>query len=381
MPQEVEPGNLAPPPFGGQDVAVQFQNSTLRQTFHMSIGAEKIRVRLSNTFGQTDLPITAASISLPADGNAGVGQIDVSTTKQLRFNGSASITIPPGEIVYSDAINFKVSPLSNVALSIFTEQGQSGNKITGHPGSRTTSWMQTGNHVNAASVSEASTKHWYFATGVDVWAPKDYFSVVLLGDSITDGRGSDDDGNNRWSDFLAAHLQDSGMSHIAVNNQAAGGNAVLQGGLGPPLIQRYHRDALQQPGAKYILIFEGVNDIGPSNTDDTTQHQLTDRLIGAYSEIVAECKKRGLRTIGATITPFSGNQYGHPKREATRLEVNEWILNNGTFDYTVDFASLIGDGDTLLPEFDSGDHLHPNVAAYREMGTKFPINIFEYESA
>jgi hypothetical protein len=182
---------------GGADAAAQFENTTLRQTFHMSIGAEKIRIRFSNIFGKTDLPITAASIALPVGGKAGVGQIDTKTTKQLKFNGKKSVSVPAGEIVYSDPIDFKLKPLSNLALSVYTEKGQLGNKITGHPGSRTTSWMQKGNYVNAASVSEGSTKHWYFANGVDSWAPKDHFAVVLLGDSITDGRGSTDDTNDR----------------------------------------------------------------------------------------------------------------------------------------------------------------------------------------
>ncbi|KAM0548841.1 hypothetical protein ACHAPJ_009697 [Fusarium lateritium] len=163
----------------------------------MSIGAETIRVRISNTFGQTDLPITAASVAQPAQGSAGTGQIKTATSRQLRFNGSTSVILPPGTTAYSDPINIKISPLSNIALSLYTEQGQLGSKITGHPGSRTTSWMQIGEHVNATSISEASTRHWYFATGVDALVPKDHFSVVLLGDSITDGRGSDDDSNNR----------------------------------------------------------------------------------------------------------------------------------------------------------------------------------------
>ncbi|KAF4948794.1 hypothetical protein FSARC_13645 [Fusarium sarcochroum] len=350
MPQEVELGNLAPPPFGGENAMSQFENSTLRQTFQMSIGAETIRIRISNTFGQTDLPITAASVAYPAQGSAGVGQIETATSRQLRFNGSASVIVPPGEIAYSDPIDIMVSPLSNIALSLYTERGQLGSKITGHPGSRTTSWMQTGEHVNASSISETSTLHWYFATGIDVLAPTDHFSVVLLGDSITDGRGSDDDGNTRWSDFLAANLQNSGMLHVAVNNQAAGGNAVLKGGLGPPLLQRFRRDALQQAGVRYVLVFEGVNDIGASSPEDLTQKQLKDSLIRAYSDIVAECKSRRLVAIGATITPFSGNQYGHPRREITRLQINKWILNSGTFDYTVDFSSIIGDGDKLLQE-------------------------------
>ncbi|KLO83363.1 Uncharacterized protein LW93_15033 [Fusarium fujikuroi] len=377
MPQEVEPANLAPAPFGGADAAAQFENTTLRQTFHMSIGAEKIRIRFSNIFGKTDLPITAASIALPAGGKAGVGQIDTKTTKQLKFNGKKSVSVPAGEIVYSDPIDFKLKPLSNLALSVYTEKGQLGNKITGHPGSRTTSWMQKGNHVNAASVSEGSTKHWYFANGVDSWAPKDHFAVVLLGDSITDGRGSTDDTNDRWSDALAAHLQESGMSNVAVNNMAAGGNAILSGGLGPILLQRYKRDALEQPGAKFVVVFEGVNDIGPSAADDATQKRIKDGLIAAYIQIAKDIKKAGMTTIGATITQMLGNQYYAPEREVTRVAINDWILGNGTYDHTVDFASLIGSGDKLLPQYDSGDGLHPNPAAYKLMGTKFPIKVFK----
>jgi lysophospholipase L1-like esterase len=180
-----------------------------------------------------------------------------------------------------------------------------------------------------------------------------------------------------WSDALAAHLQASGLSNVAVNNMAAGGNAILQGGLGPPLLQRYKRDALEQPGAKFVMIFEGVNDIGPSSPDDATQKKIKDGLIAAYSQIVKDSKQKGMTTIGATITQMLGNQYYDPKREVTRVEINEWILNNSTFDHTVDFASLIGNGDKLLPQFDSGDGLHPNPAAYKLMGTKFPINIFK----
>ncbi|KAF5707743.1 transcription factor SEF1 [Fusarium mundagurra] len=377
MPQEVEPANLAPAPFGGADAAAQFANTTLRQTFHMSIGADKIRIRFSNIFGKTELPITAASIALPVGGKAGVGQIDTKTTKQLKFKGEKSVSVPAGEIVYSDPIDFKLKPLSNLALSVYTEKGQLGNKITGHPGSRTTSWMQKGNHVNGASVSEGSTKHWYFANGVDSWAPKDHFAVVLLGDSITDGRGSTDDTNDRWSDALAAHLQESGMTNVAVNNMAAGGNAILSGGLGPILLQRYKRDALEQPGAKFVVVFEGVNDIGPSATDEATQKRIKEGLIAAYIQIAKDIKKAGMATIGATITQMLGNQYHSPEREVTRVAINDWILKNGTFDHTVDFASLIGSGDKLLPQYDSGDGLHPNPAAYKLMGTKFPIKVFK----
>ncbi|OJJ56363.1 hypothetical protein ASPSYDRAFT_47655 [Aspergillus sydowii CBS 593.65] len=375
--QEVEVANLAPAPFGGENVASQFENATLRQTFRVTIGAERIRFQFSNLFGQTDLPITAGSVALPVNGSAGVAGIDTATIKNLSFNGSASVTIPPGGIIYSDPVDFHVSPLSNIALTIYSQAGQAGDKITGHPGSRTTSWMEAGDKVVASSITgTTSVEHWYFASAIEAWAPKSNSGLVILGDSITDGRGSDDNQNNRWPDALVERMYSNNLANIAITNQAAGGNAVLEGGLGPPLLDRYRRDALGQKGVEYVMIFEGVNDIGASDTDDQTQEALSTNLISAYEQIVADCRDAGLVTIGATITPFAGSQYGDPARERTRVRVNEWILTAGLFDYVVDFASFIGDGDSLKPEFDSGDHLHPNVADYKELARRFDVDIF-----
>lgn len=167
------------------------------------------------------------------------------------------------------------------------------------------------------------------------------------------------------------------MENIAVANQGAGGNAVLMGGLGPPLVTRYKRDGIAQQGAKYVLVFEGVNDIGISAADPGTQQRIGDELIDAYKKIVKDCKKAKLVTIGATITPFggSGQPYSNPVREQTRQRVNKWILESGTFDRTVDLAAFVSEGDRLRPRFDSGDHLHPNVAGYQELANKFPLEV------
>ncbi|OHF01603.1 hypothetical protein CORC01_03093 [Colletotrichum orchidophilum] len=377
MPQDVGQSNLPPSPYNG--ASAEFRNATLRQTFHASIGASRIRVQLTNTFGGSDLPITAASLALPIGGAAGVPGIDTSTLKGLTFSGSSSVTIKQGTVVYSDPIDFNVTPQANIALSLYTQSGQSGTRITGHPGSRTSSWIQSGNRVNASSISGVNTTHWYFASAVEAWAPKNKSALIVLGDSISDGRGSIDNENNRWPDLLLARIRKNGFTNIAIANEAAGGNAVLSGGIGPTLLSRYHRDALGQQGVARVLIFEGVNDIGPSATDAATQQRIGDGLINAYSQIVADCKKAGLATIGATITPFSGTgqSYADPAREQTRLRVNKWILENGTFDQVVDFASFIGEGDQLKPQFDSGDHLHPNVAGYQEIADRFPLDIFQ----
>jgi lysophospholipase L1-like esterase len=177
--------------------------------------------------------------------------------------------------------------------------------------------------------------------------------------------------SERWPDLLLARMQKEGITNVGVNNQAAGGNTVLSGGLGPTLLSRYKRDAIQQQGVKYVMIFEGTNDIGNSGGN------VADQLINAFKQIAADCKKAGFITIGATITPFGGNSYGSGNHDQQRTRVNQWIMAPGNFDHAVDFSSWIGSGANLNAKHDSGDHLHPNVAAYQELADKFPIAIFK----
>ncbi|SPQ21575.1 00621136-af97-4f0b-b8c0-09cb37276600 [Thermothielavioides terrestris] len=391
MPQLVEQSNMPPSPFtGGGGV---FKDATLRQTLHLSVGAERLRIQISNTFGGSDLPITAATIALPTGDKPGSASIDTSTLKPLTFNnGSASITIPRGQVAYTDPIDFSVAAQANIAVTLYSQPGQSGSSITGHPGSRTTSHMQAGNHASAATLSGgSSTKHWYFLSAVEAWSPPTTGALVVLGDSISDGRGSTDDANNRWPDLLLARLQKASssssssgtnLSQIAVVNEAAGGNAVLSGGLGPTLLSRYKRDALQVAGVRWVLVFEGVNDIGGAATDAGTQAGVASRLEQAFAQIARDCKAAGLRTIGATITPFggSGQAYSNPTRQQTREKVNDWILTSGTFDETVDFAAIVADKSVksqLARQYDSGDHLHPNVAGYQAIADGFPLDVFQ----
>jgi lysophospholipase L1-like esterase len=174
-----------------------------------------------------------------------------------------------------------------------------------------------------------------------------------------------------WTDLLLARMQSNGIINVAVDNQAAGGNAVLSGGLGPYLLSRYKRDGLEQQGVKYLMIFEGVNDIGSGGGN------VGDQLISAYKKIIADAKAAGLVTIGATITPFGGNSYSSGAHEQARQKVNQWIMAAGNFDHAVDFASFIGQGANLQSKFDSGDHLHPSVAGYQEIANKFPLDIFQ----
>ncbi|KAI0007577.1 SGNH hydrolase-type esterase domain-containing protein [Xylariaceae sp. FL0662B] len=381
MQQLVEPNNLPPSPFSG---SAAFQDATLRQTLHVSIGAERLRFQISNAFGGSDLPITEVSVALPTGGKAGANDIDTATLKALTFNGSSSVTIPTGEVVYTDPVDFKVEPQSMVTVTLYSQTGQSGSSITGHPGSRTTSWMQQGNHLNASAVTGASTAHWYFLSAVEAWAPQTTSALVILGDSLTDGRGSTDNANNRWPDLLLARMQEESITNIAVCNQAAGGNAVLTGGLGPPLVERYQRDLLATAGVKYALIFEGVNDIGGASTDTATQTRIGSGLTSAFQTIASDAKAAGLTVFGATITPFGGGggqAYSDPARDQTRQTVNEWILGggDGSFGAAVDFALALADpanAANLAAQYDGGDHLHPNVAGYQAIADAFPLDVF-----
>ncbi|KAI8628524.1 SGNH hydrolase-type esterase domain-containing protein [Xylariaceae sp. FL1651] len=381
MSQLVEPSNLPPAPFASSGV---FKDATLRQTLHMSIGAERIRIQISNTFGGSALPITAASLALPTGGQAGVNGIDTTTLRGLTFNGSSSVNIPQGQVVYTDPIDFKISPQSMITVTLYSQAGQSGTSITGHPGSRTTSWMQQGNHLNASTVTGASVAHWYFLTAVEAWAPLSTSALVILGDSITDGRGSTDNQNNRWPDLLLARMQKENITNIAVVNQAAGGNAVLSGGLGPPLMQRYKRDLLATAGVKYGLIFEGVNDIGVASTDSGTLSRIGSSLESSFKTIATDAKAAGITMFGATITPFSGSgqAYSNPARDSERQTVNKWILGGGDGSYaaSIDFAKILAnpsDPADLASQYDSGDHLHPNPVGYQAIADQFPLTIFK----
>ncbi|KIK68002.1 hypothetical protein GYMLUDRAFT_190935 [Collybiopsis luxurians FD-317 M1] len=389
MPQLTESTNLPNPPFNGSTAV--FVNSTIRQTLHMSIGGDKIRVRFSNNFGVNNLNITAATVALPVDGQPGASAIDTSTLKTLTFSGSKSFSIPNGALVVSDPVDFPIRPQSTLAITIYLRDGQDGFSITSHPGSRTTTWMSFGNLVSSPNITSASTtsvEHWYFVSAVETWSTSSFdSSFVIVGDSITDGRGSDDNKNNRWPDLLLARMQQNpATSPIAVNNQAAGGNRILADGLGPNALGRIDRDVLAQSGVKYGMIFEGVNDIGVADPSEESQAFIGDQLILAYKQIVARVHTFGIPMFAATITPFGSppnttiQPYSNPIREATRQRINAYIRTPGSFDHVIDFDKILADPvipSQLNPEFNSGDYLHPNVAGYQAIADSFPLEIFE----
>ncbi|KAJ6487839.1 SGNH hydrolase [Mycena sanguinolenta] len=389
MPQLTEYTNLPPPPFNGTTGV--FFNSTIRQTLHMTLAGDDIRVRFSNAFGINDLEITAATVALPVGGVSGASEIIPSSLKTLTFSGSPNFIVPNGAQVVSDPITFPIKSQQTITVTIYLAHGQDAFNNTSHPGSRATTWISFGNAVAAQNITDPSTislQHWYFVSAVETFTTPSASAFVIVGDSITDGRGSDTDENDRWPDLLLARMQKNpATTQISVNNQAAGGNRILADGLGPNVLGRIDRDVLAQTGVKYAMIFEGVNDIGVENATVEAQKIIGERVIAAYKQIVTRVHAAGIPMFAATITPFGAppndssiQPYSSPIREVTRQTVNNFIRTSGVFDAVIDFDKVVADPNIpsqLAPQFDSGDFLHPNVAGYTAMAAVFPLSLFQ----
>ena len=356
--------------------------STLRQFVHTTLAGQHLRVRFSNAYGTNAVVIQSAHIALAAEtGSAANGVINPATDTTLTFHGGPSITIPPGEVVWSDPCDFNLPALTNLAISIYYGYVSPNivyvGTITGHPGSRTTSYIQTGNVVSAASMpSAATTQHWYTITGVDVLAIPSCLALITLGDSITDGRGSDTDGNDRWPDDLAARLNaNPSTTNVAALNQGIGGGGVFSG-LGPAGLNRFDRDVINQSGARWLIVFIGVNDIG----GDTTGTIATN-LIAAYTQWANKAHAHNMLAYSATITPFGGNSYYTPAHEAARQTVNAWFRTNNIYDGLIDFDAVVRDPVTLTnlqAAYNSGDGLHLNPLGYQVMASNIDLSLFTH---
>jgi len=359
------------------------RDSTVRQLFHLSVGGPTIRVHVSNAFGTEALHFTSVHIARPLSPSSSA--IDPISDKALRFAGSADVSVPPGAEFISDPIDYQVAPLLNLAVTFHLDAPPSGQ--TGHPGSRATSWYVHGDAVSAASlVDPRHVDHWYQVSAIDVLAPAAAASVVALGDSITNGHGATTNGNDRWTDVLAARLQSAAETrNVGVSNQGIGGNHLLTDGLGPNALSRFDRDVLAPAGVRWLIVFEGVNDLGGlarnGEVTPAEHNALVARVLAAYQQIISRAHAHGIRVMGATITPYVGSEYYHPGplSEADRQAVNTWIRAAGNFDAVVDFDAVVRDSqspDHLLPAYDCGDHLHPSPAGYRAMGEAVPLSWF-----
>jgi len=362
-PQLTEPSDHPPPP--------GLTDSTLRQVVRTSIGGNCLRLRLSNEFSRGPVTMNAVRVAR-AEGES---RIAASCDTELTFSGSPSVTIPPGIAVWSDAFDLALGPLSRVAVTIAF--GATPLDLTGHPGSRTRSYLVSGNRASDESLLDAaSVEHWYYITGLDMMAAGTSRAVVTLGDSITDGRGSTTDQNDRWPDALARRLQsNAGTSGVAVLNQGIGGNAVVTGGLGPTALERFERDVLDQSAVRWVIVLEGVNDIGNSSSVSVASD-----LIAAYQRFVAACRARGILAYGVPILPFGGSQYDTPVHEQARQAVNGWIRAPGNFDAVIDGDAAVRDPAAphrLLAAYDCDDHLHLSPAGYQRMADAVDLALFE----
>ena len=361
-PQLVEPGNNPPSP--------GLSNNTLRQIVHVSLGGDSLQMRFSNEFSTS--PVTMNSVHIAV--SAGSGTIDTTTDREIFFNGNPDVTMYPGAAVISDPFQFDLQPLSDIVITIYF--GNTLPDVTGHPGSRTTSYILTGNEVSRENFSGAvTTDHWYIINTINVMAPDSAYAVAILGNSITDGRGSGTNKQNRWPDELANRLQENPETQqVAVLNEGIGGNAVLSGGLGPTALSRFQRDVLDQSGVRWLIILEGINDIGGSFGTG-----VGNNLINAFTQMINTAHANGIFVYGATLLPMKGSSYYTTQHEAEREIVNEWIRTSSLLDGVIDLDMALRDpADTLsfLPIYDSGDHLHPSEAGHHMMAEAVDLNLF-----
>ncbi len=357
-----------------------FADTTVRQLVRVSIGGKRIRVRLSNAFGTAPLTIVGAHVALARGVTSAV---DPATGRALAFHGRASVTVPAGAVAVSDPLDFALPPLADVALSLYLKGAPE--TVTIHPGSRTTSYLQPGDALAAPDLaSPAKIDHWYFINGIDVVAGADAGAVVVLGDSITDGRGSTTNGQDRWPDRLARRLrQNPATAQVAVLNHGIGGNRLLRDGLGPNALARFERDVLAQTGARWLVVLEGVNDLGTRVAARAKGESwaTADDIIAAYEQMIRRAHGHGLRVYGATILPLGGfAAYAAPDVEADRQRINDWIRTSGAFDGVIDFDRATRDPERperLSAAVDGGDHLHPSAAGYAVMADAGDLALFE----
>jgi len=328
-------------------------------------------------------------VALAANNTSGVSAMVPVTSRNVTFSsGSAAITVPNGAVAFSDpVVDFSVAAGDVLAVSIYLAAGQTTNSITGHPGSRTTSFFAAGNQVAAPDLTDTGVQkadHWYYLSTVGGWLPDAAGSVHIIGDSISDGRGSTHNQNDRWPDALQARLLrgPGPTALLAVINAAAGGNRLLADGLGPNVLARLERDVLAHPSARFALVFEGVNDIGTAATTAAAQTDVGVRIVAAYEQLITRLHAARLPVFGATITPMCGpgQSYSDAERERTRQRVNAWIRSSGRFDAVVDFDAVVRDpanATQLAPEFNTGDFLHLSPAGYRAMAAAVDLTLFE----
>lgn len=363
--------------------ATKLTDTTVREIVHLSVGGPQLRLKLANTFGAHPLTFDSVHIARPV--SPAQAAIDPATDRPVTFSRQTSVVIPPGATYLSDPIVLSVPALADLTVSFHLAATPDIQSL--HPGSRATSYLLHGLHTADADLPGAEKiEHWYQLAEVDVAVPAPSRAILCLGDSITDGHAATTNGNDRWTDQLARRLAASPkLRDRSVLNEGIGGNHLLTDGLGQNALGRFERDVLGPEGAAYLVVFEGINDIGGlarrKNGTPADHAQLIAAMEAAYGQLIERGHAHGMKVYGVTITPFVGSDYyaPTPADEADRLAVNVWIRQPPHFDGIIDFDEVVRDPqhpDRLLPAFDSGDHLHPGPAGYKAMGDEVPLDLF-----
>jgi lysophospholipase L1-like esterase len=364
--------------FGPQPF-MHFTNQTLRQIVRTSVGGSRLRVVLSNAFGTAPLTIGGALIAL-RDKDDG---IQAKQARPLTFSGRSTITVPAGAIVYSDPVALEVQPLADLAIDLYLPgTTNTPSPLAMHTGSFQTSYIsETGNHAGMPKLPTIGTvRSWFLVSRVEVDAAGASGVIVAFGDSITDGAASTPDTNSRWPDVLARRLLASPSPvKIGVLNAGIGGNRVLsEGAYGAGLnaLARFEMDVLSQTGVTHVIVMEGINDIGNARQNPTPS---AEDLIAGHKQLIVRAHARGVKILGATLTPFWGAAYYTEVGEAKRQALNEWIRTSKAYDGVVDFDRATrdpSDPKKLLAAYDSCDHLHPSDAGYKAMGEAIDLSLF-----
>jgi lysophospholipase L1-like esterase len=374
-----------------------FHNQTVRLIVRVSTGGKRVRIKLSNTYGEAPVTVGSAHVARRVAGE----EIDPRSDRPLKFGGRTSTKIAPRSAVTSDAVDLDVPALSELAISFFFPEPTSATTI--HIVAKQTSYIspEAGDSTGAVKIPIGrKIRSWPLLTGIDVEGPG--AAIVALGSSLTDGDGSTTDSNRRWPDVLAERLQKEGgrLAELGVLNEGIIGNRLLAdspGGatewgaaLGESGIARFDRDVLAQAGVKYVFVGLGINDIAfPGSLTPPSESVTLASLISGYRQLIARAHKNGVRVIGTTNPVFEDSflkpagkpivTFFTPEKEEVRQKINAWILNSGEFDAAVDFDAVVRDPNRparIRADYDSGDHLHPNNAGYIATGNAVPLSIF-----
>jgi lysophospholipase L1-like esterase len=377
------------------DALEAYQNQSLRLIVHTSAGGARVRIKISNTYGDEPLIIGGAHIGRRLTG----ADIEPRSDRKLTFSGHSLIAVPPHSVAQSDPVNLDVPALSDLAISLFFPKATKA--TTSHALALQTSYVSpaTGDSTAEAKFTVAKTiDTWPFLTGVDVAVSPAGMAIVAFGSSTTDGDGSRPDANQRWPDVLAERLQKDSDRRAArgMLNQGIIGNRLLSdspagsrfgAALGQAGLARFEHDVLDQAGVKYLIVCLGINDIAfPGLFTPITEIVSSQSIIAGYRQLIARAHHKGIRAIGTTIPPFENAIFGKspisfytPEKERVRQEVNSWIRNSTEFDDVVDFDAVLRDPERptrLLPAYDSGDHLHSNGAGYMVSANAIPLALF-----